>query len=92
MGLSPLQFEPGESAQSLGLTGQETYYVTDIPAALGGGAKQAAVRAVSSDGAETNFTVAVRVDTPQEVEYYRKGGILPYVLRELANEGRRTVR
>ena len=84
MGLLPLQFEAGESAQSLGLTGQETYYITGIPAALGGGAKQAAVRAVAADGAGTNFTVAVRVDTPQEVEYYRNGGILPYVLRELA--------
>jgi aconitate hydratase len=42
------------------------------------------VRAVSDDGAEKKFTVVVRVDTPQEVEYYRNGGILPYVLRQLA--------
>ena len=42
------------------------------------------VRAVAEDGAETTFTVTVRVDTPQEIEYYRNGGILPYVLRELA--------
>jgi aconitate hydratase len=84
MGLLPLQFEDGQNAQSLGLTGKETYQVTGIPAALGGGPKKAHVRAVSADGTETNFTVTVRVDTPQEVEYYRNGGILPYVLRELA--------
>jgi len=84
MGLLPLQFEEGQNAQSLGLTGKETYHVTGIPAALGGGAKKAAVRAVAADGAETSFTVTVRVDTPQEVEYYRNGGILPYVLRQLA--------
>jgi aconitate hydratase len=84
MGLLPLQFEDGQNAQSLGLTGKETYHVTGIPAALGGGPKKAAVRAVAADGAEKNFTVTVRVDTPQEVEYYRNGGILPYVLRELA--------
>ena len=84
MGLLPLQFEDGQSAQSLGLTGRETYRITGIPAALGGGPKKAAVRAVNADGAETSFTVTVRVDTPQEVEYYRNGGILPYVLRELA--------
>jgi aconitate hydratase len=84
MGLLPLQFEDGQNAQSLRLTGQETYQVTGIPAALGGGPKKATVRAVAADGAETSFTVTVRVDTPQEVEYYRNGGILPYVLRELA--------
>ncbi|MFZ0936650.1 MAG: aconitate hydratase AcnA [Bryobacteraceae bacterium] len=84
MGLLPLQFEPGQNAQSLGLTGKETYHITGIPAALGGGAKKAAVRAVAADGAETKFSVTVRVDTPQEVEYYRNGGILPYVLRQLA--------
>jgi aconitate hydratase len=84
MGLLPLQFEDGQNAQSLRLTGKETYHVTGIPAALGGGPKKATVRAVAADGAETNFTVTVRVDTPQVVEYYRNGGILPYVLRELA--------
>ena len=84
MGLLPLQFEDGQNAQSLRLTGKETYHVTGIPAALGGGPKKATVRAVAADGAETSFTVTVRVDTPQEVEYYRNGGILPYVLRELA--------
>ena len=84
MGLLPLEFEDGQSARSLGLNGKETYHVTGIPAALSGGAKKATVRAVAADGTETKFTVTVRVDTPQEIEYYRNGGILPYVLRELA--------
>ncbi len=51
---------------------------------LNGGGRKANVRAVGDDGAEKKFTVLVRVDTPQEVEYYRNGGILPYVLRQLA--------
>jgi len=84
MGLLPLQFEDGQNAQSLRLTGKETYQVTGVPAALGGGPKKASVRAVRPDGTAQEFTVTVRVDTPQEVEYYRHGGILPYVLRELA--------
>jgi len=58
--------------------------VEGIRASLNGGGRKAAVRAVADDGKETKFTVDVRVDTPQEVEYYRNGGILPYVLRQLA--------
>ena len=84
MGVLPLQFQAGENAASLGLTGAETYHVEGIAGALGGGGNTAAVRAVADDGGETAFTVLVRVDTPQEVEYYRNGGILPYVLRQLA--------
>ena len=86
MGVLPLQFRAGENAASLKLTGKETYHVTGVRSALlnGGGKRQAAVRAVASDGTETNFTAEVRVDTPQEVEYYRYGGILPYVLRQVA--------
>ena len=53
-------------------------------ASLNGGGRKATVRAVAADGGEKTFTVTVRVDTPQEVEYYRNGGILPYVLRQLA--------
>jgi aconitate hydratase len=52
---------------------------------MNGGGRAATVRAVADDGKETKFTVNVRVDTPQEVEYYRYGGILPYVLRQLAS-------
>jgi len=85
MGVLPLQFPDGENAQSLGLTGRETFHIEGVRAALEGTSKKAVVRAVSDDGKETRFTATVRVDTPQEVEYYRNGGILPYVLRQLAN-------
>jgi aconitate hydratase len=84
MGVLPLQFQAGETAASLGLTGKETFHVEGVKASLNGGGRKAVVRAVADDGAEKKFTVVVRVDTPQEVEYYRNGGILPYVLRQLA--------
>ena len=84
MGVLPLEFQSGENAASLGLTGRETYHIEGIPAALNGGGRTAQVRAVAEDGTEKRFRVTVRVDTPQEVEYYRYGGILPYVLRQLA--------
>ncbi len=84
MGVLPLQFQHGENAASLGLTGKETFHIEGVPAALNGGARNAQVRAVADDGSEKRFTVDVRVDTPQEVEYYRYGGILPYVLLQLA--------
>ena len=84
MGVLPLEFAAGESARSLHLTGRETYHIEGVPAALEDGARQATVRAVADNGTETAFTAKVRVDTPQEVEYYRNGGILPYVLRQLA--------
>jgi aconitate hydratase len=84
MGVLPLEFPAGESARSLKLTGRETYHIEGVRAALEDGTRQATVRAVADDGTETTFTAKVRVDTPQEVEYYRNGGILPYVLRQLA--------
>jgi aconitate hydratase len=84
MGVLPLQFRSGENAAGLGLTGKETFHIEGVAAALNGGGRRATVRAVADDGAEKQFTVDVRVDTPQEVEYYRNGGILPYVLRQLA--------
>ncbi len=84
MGVLPLQFQPGESAATLGLTGAEAYHIEGVATALNGGGRTVTVRAVKADGAETPFTAVVRVDTPQEVEYYRNGGILPYVLRQLA--------
>ena len=87
MGVLPLQFAEGQNAASLNLTGRETYNVEGIGASLNGGGRKATVRAVADDGKETKFTVLVRVDTPQEVEYYRNGGILPYVLRQLAAQG-----
>ena len=84
MGVLPLQFPSGETAASLGLTGAETFHIEGVKASLNGGGRKAAVRAVSDDGTEKTFTALVRVDTPQEVEYYRNGGILPYVLRQIA--------
>jgi len=84
MGVLPLEFTGGQNAASLGLTGKETFHIEGIPAALDGGSRPALVRAMSDDGTERRFDVKVRVDTPQEVEYYRNGGILPYVLRQLA--------
>jgi len=84
MGVLPLEYATGENAASLCLTGKETYHIEGIPAALNGGGRNVTVRAVADDGSERRFTVVVRVDTPQEVEYYRNGGILPYVLRQLA--------
>jgi aconitate hydratase len=84
MGLLPLQYSEGQNAASLGLTGKEVFHIEGIPASLNGGGRKATVRAVAADGGEKRFTVTVRVDTPQEVEYYRNGGILPYVLRQLA--------
>jgi len=83
MGVLPLEFLPGESAATLGLTGRETYRIEGIREALAG-SRRARVRAVADDGAERAFEALIRVDTPQEGEYYRNGGILPYVLRQLA--------
>jgi aconitate hydratase len=84
MGVLPLQFQAGESAASLQLTGAEAYHIEGVATSLNGGGRTATVRAVKADSTEIAFTAVVRVDTPQEVEYYRNGGILPYVLRQLA--------
>jgi aconitate hydratase len=75
MGVVPLQFADGESAQSLGLTGQEVFSISGLN---GGRAREVTVRA-----GEREFSARVRIDTPKEVEYFRHGGILPFVLREL---------
>jgi aconitate hydratase len=83
MGLLPLQFKPGETAESLGLTGDEVFTVQGVAAALSG-RKEVSVVAQAADGAERRFAAIVRIDTPKEAEYYRHGGILEYVLRQLA--------
>jgi aconitate hydratase len=80
MGVLPLQFPPGESVESLGLTGQETFDVPDIG---GEAVRETTVIARSPEGEEKSFTATVRIDTPQEWLYYRNGGILHFVLREL---------
>ena len=79
MGVLPLQFKPGDSVATLGLTGEEVFSVEGIAGSLNGGGRTAVVHA-----GDKSFAVDVRVDTPQEVEYFRSGGILPYVLRQLA--------
>jgi aconitate hydratase len=81
MGVLPLQFPDGENAESLGLTGHETFDITGLG---DGSAKQVQVRATGADGSVKEFTARVRIDTPNEVEYYLNGGILHYVLRKLA--------
>jgi len=81
MGILPLQFNDGDDAKSLGLTGREVFNIDGLG---DGSAKSVAVKATSEDGSVKTFTARVRIDTPQEVEYYRHGGILQYVLRQLA--------
>ena len=80
MGLLPLQFLPGDSAASLGLTGEELLAIDGVAGALAAG-ERPQVATVTAD--RCVFEVRVRIDTPMEVEYYRHGGILQYVLRQL---------
>jgi aconitate hydratase len=82
MGVLPLQFLAGESVESLGLMGKELYDVEGIAAGLAPGA-DLRVTARDDGGAAREFGVRVRIDTPVELDYYRHGGILPYVLRGL---------
>ena len=81
MGVLPLQYATGETAASLGLTGQETFSIQGI-AGSDGIPRELTVKAASPEG-DTEFTVTVRIDTPGEQAYYRNGGIMPYVLRSL---------
>ena len=82
MGILPLEFQQGEHAASLGLTGREVFEIAGVAAAVES-SKQVSVRARKEDGQVVSFTAKVRIDTPQEVLYYQHGGILPYVLRQL---------
>jgi len=83
MGVLPMQFVEGENRETLGLTGSELYSIEGIREAIESGQK-ARVRA-----GEKTFEAVVRIDTPMEAEYYRNGGILPYVLRQLAANERK---
>ncbi len=80
MGVFPLTFKDGQNAASLGLDGTETYDISGLTA----GSREAAVQATSPSGKQTRFLVQVRVDTPKEWEYMENGGILHFVLRQLA--------
>lgn len=90
MGVVPLQFRAGETAASLGLTGEEVYGIEGLVAGLStgfAGGKELTVRATKADGTEKAFKAVCRIDTPQEALYYQHGGILPYVLRQLLAKG-----
>jgi aconitate hydratase len=82
MGVLPLQFLEGQGHQTLGLTGEETYELCGVPAAVASPSHVQAT-AFKSDGKTIKFELRARIDTLQEAEYYRNGGILPYVLRQL---------
>jgi aconitate hydratase len=81
MGVLPLQFKDGENAASLGLTGTEIFDITGLD---DGRAREVQVTATAADGSKTAFQARVRIDTPKERDYYANGGILHYVLRQLA--------
>jgi aconitate hydratase len=84
MGILPLQYDAGTTRESLGLSGEETYAIEGVAARLTPG-MTVTVTATGAGGAATTFTALVRIDTPDEAEYYRHGGILQYVLRQLAS-------
>ena len=86
MGVLPLQFQADESAKSLGLTGQETFDIIGFSEAIAtnfANGRTVKVVARTNGGSDISFEAVVRIDTPQEVQYYRHGGILHYVLRQL---------
>ena len=81
MGVLPLQYRAGETAESLGLNGRESIDITGLDQ---GDAKQVSLTARKEDGSSVEFSARVRIDTPKERDYYKNGGILNYVLRQLA--------
>jgi len=85
MGILPLVFKPGENLNSLGLTGYEKFTITGIADNLKIG-KELSVKATSDDGKTKEFQAICRIDTPAELDYYRHGGILEYVLRQLLQD------
>jgi aconitate hydratase A / 2-methylisocitrate dehydratase len=94
MGILPLQFVPGESADTLGLTGRELFDFEGLSAAVKSGfpgGRELRVHARTEDGSRASFRAAVRIDTPQELLYYQHGGILQFVLRQLLS-GRQKAR
>jgi aconitate hydratase len=82
MGVLPLQFKEGDSAASLGLTGRETYSVRGLEGGITPG-QDATVEAVADEGTITSFVATVRIDGPAEVDYFRHGGILQMVVRQM---------
>src|SRR5580692_1090463 len=82
MGVLPLQYKPGDSTQKLGLSGKEAFEIVGLNR---GAAKNVKVIAKADDGKTTEFEARLRIDTPKELDYYQHGGILQYVLRQLAS-------
>ena len=82
MGVLPLQFADGENAVTLALTGRETFDITGLD---DGKSKKTKVVATREDGSRVEFSVRVLLSTPKEIEFFRHGGVLPYVLRQLAS-------
>ena len=90
MGILPLQFRPGETVESLGLTGREVIDVTGVAEVVRSGdprGREVTLRLQAESGREHAIRTVVRIDTPQEARYYEHGGILPYVLRRLIRDG-----
>jgi aconitate hydratase len=86
MGILPLQFEAGKNAESLGLTGEETFDILGLRERLASKletGRTVVVTAISAEGKKKTFEARIRIDTPQEILYYQHGGILQYVLRQL---------
>jgi aconitate hydratase len=85
MGVLPLQFKDGQNAQSLGLTGKESFEIVGLNR---GAAKTVKVIAKTDAGKAIEFEARLRIDTPKELDYFQHGGILQYVLRQLAAPGK----
>ncbi|MFO7640434.1 MAG: aconitate hydratase AcnA [Candidatus Competibacteraceae bacterium] len=86
MGILPLEFKPGETPATLGLTGEEIFAIEGVAEVLARGlasGREVTVKAEGAEGAVITFAAILRIDTPQEVRYYQHGGILPYVLRQM---------
>jgi aconitate hydratase len=81
MGVLPLQYKDGQTGAGLGLSGKERFEIVGLDR---GAAKFVTVIATADDGKKTEFQARLRIDTPKELDYYQHGGILQYVLRQLA--------
>ncbi|MDQ6788997.1 MAG: aconitate hydratase, partial [Acidobacteriota bacterium] len=86
MGVLPLQFAEGESAESLRLDGTETFDLVGLENVEIKPLQKATLRVHHADGTSEEVQLTLRIDTPVEVDYYRHGGILPFVLRQLINQ------
>jgi aconitate hydratase len=90
MGVLPLQYKPGETASSLGLSGNETFTITGIAEDIKP-LKEVLIIAKKEDGKEIKFSAIARMDSQIEIEYYRHGGILQYVLRQFLDKANANV-